>query len=300
MRIEQLSDLEIFTQIVDQGKLAKAARTLGLTKNAVTRSLARLEAQLAKPLLLRTTRGVSLTEDGRRFYQHCKRILNEVEVAEDAIIDRDGLRGSLRIGVPTLLLEEFGLTLIDDFLRKHEGLELQVVASDQPFELLQQRLDIAIAIGAVPDSELLQRRLGALSSIRLAAAPSYFERFPRPKALRDLKHHDCLKFQSERPERAWKLVDSKGKLHSVPVGGGFSCNDSRVLSSALMAGLGIGIMANKRFKGFEAQGRLTAVLPRYRIAPFLVSLVYQRQSARDGRLDGLLETLGQLIEASMG
>lgn len=289
----------MFVQIVDRGSLSGAARALGVTKNAVTRCLARLEEQLDKPLMMRTTRHVSLTENGRQFHEHCLRILNEVTLAEDSLIDRDTLRGTLRVSIPTRLLMAHQLSLISDFLIDHPNLELQIIATDQPVDLLEQRIDVAIAVGPQPDSTLLQRRVASFGNFVLAATPSYVERCGRPKRLQDLKHHQCLKFQPDQPQRQWPLIDSSGTEHDVPVGGGFSSNDSRALDTAMHAGLGIGFVAKSVLRELKETGALVPILPKYRVAPFQVCLLYQRQAARSKRLDGLLNMLATLVREVM-
>jgi len=298
--IEHIGDLEVFAEIVDRGTLAEAARTLGATKNSVTRRLARLESQLGKPLLRRTTRSLSLTEDGRLFYQHCRRILSEVALAEDTVVDRGTLHGTLRIGIPSRLLDSASLQRIEAFLRGHPSLDLQVISSDQHFDLVEQRIDVAIAVGPQPDSSHLRRRITNFADLVLGAAPSYIERCGAPKRLQDLKHHACLKFQTDQPQREWPLVDARGKEHDVPIGGSFSSDNSQVLDTAMSAGLGIGITARAQLKERRAAGGLVPVLPRYRFAPMPVSLVYQRQGARGKRLDPVLDVLADIVKSGLG
>ncbi|MBV1859129.1 MAG: LysR family transcriptional regulator [Nannocystaceae bacterium] len=300
MLLEHLGDLEVFVQIVDRGTLAEAARTLDVTKNSVTRRLARLESQLGKRLLMRTTRTAALTEDGQRFYRHCQRILSEVGLAEDALVDRETLCGTLRIGIPGRLLLPTSLARIDAFLTEHPNLDLQVIASDQHFDLVEQRIDAAITVGPQPDSAHLRRRVTDFSKSVLAAAPSYIERCGRPHSLRDLKHHVCLRFQTESPQRQWPLVDNNGEEHEVPVGGSFASNDSRVLDTAMCAGLGIGLVAHALLRERKAAGVLVPILPRYRFAAMAVSLVYQRQGARGKRLDVLLDMMAAIVKDNLG
>ena len=298
MALEHLGDLKVFVEIVDRGSLVEAARSLEFTKNTVTRRLARLEERLGKPLLLRTTRTVSITEDGRRFYDHCRRILSEVLLAEEAIVDRDTLRGTLRVGIPTRLLGQPSLSLLDTFLQHRPSLQLQIIASDQPFDVLSQRLDVAIAVGPLPDSSLLQRRITTFADLVLAAAPSYCERIGRPDELRDLKQHNCLRFQTDRPQRTWPLLDRHGRVHDTLIGGNVSSNDSRVLDTAMHAGLGIGLIARSVLQDYQASGTLEHLLPDYQFTPFQVSLVYQGQTAHRRRLDPLLEILSSIVRTA--
>lgn len=145
----------------------------------------------------------------------------------------------------------------------------------------------------------MQRRVASFGNFVLGATPSYVERCGRPKQLQDLKHHQCLKFQPNLPQRSWPLIDAQGTEHDVPVGGGFSSNDSRALETAMHAGLGIGLVAKSVLRDLKDAGTLVAILPRYRVAAFQVCLLYQRQAARSKRLDGLLNMLARLVKATM-
>ncbi len=300
VRLEHIGDLDVFVQIVERGSFTDAARNLGATKNAVTRRLARLEHQLGKQLLHRTSRRVSLTEDGRRFILYCRRILSEVALAEDAVAERDTLRGTIRVGAPTQLLLGQSLAPVGEFLAQHPHLELQVISSDQPFDLAKQGIDVAIAVGPQPDSVHLRRRITNFTEMVLAASPEYVERHGRPTSPHDLKHHTCLKFQTDAVQPQWPLIDARGRDHEVPVGGGFSSNDSRVLESAMFAGLGIGIAAKSVLRAAKAAGTLVPILPRHRFGAFPVSLLYRRETARTRRVQLTLAMLGEVVRTSLG
>lgn len=189
----ELDDLRAFVAVVEAGGFSRAATRLGLAKSIVSRRVARLEASLGGArLLARTTRGVSPTEAGAAFHARCVRVLAELDEAREEVAGREGgLSGGLRIAAPL----SFGIAhlapALARFAAEHSRIALDVAYSDRAVDLVGERFDAAVRIGALADSSLVARRL---APVRLAAvaSPAYVGRRGAPETPEDLAAHDCL------------------------------------------------------------------------------------------------------------
>jgi DNA-binding transcriptional LysR family regulator len=187
-------ELELFVAVVDAGSLRQAAENLGVDNAVVSRRLKRLEEKLATTLLNRTTRRLSLTEEGQWFYQEAVTVLNQMAQAEAALIARKAEpEGVLRIDAATPFILHQLIPLISEFRHRYPRIELHLESSDGFINLLERRVDVAIRIGELTDSGLRAMPLGS-SRLRLLAAPDYLARCGIPAAITDLQHHTLLGF----------------------------------------------------------------------------------------------------------
>ncbi len=297
MPLESIEALRVFTQVVDSGGLSAAGRVLGLSPPLVTRRIARLEADLGVRLLRRTTRSVSVTDEGAAFYRRCRRVLLELEAAEqEALPDPEQVRGRVRAILPTILACAPVMERIRELLDEQPGLSLQLSFSDQPVDLTAGGWDIAIHVGIPPDSSHVQRRLGVVHA-QLAATPEYLAAHGIPQTPEDLSAHECLRWISDRPQDTWALVDPEGREVVVPVQGRFESDSSAALGEALYGGLGIGFRPRSEVERGVEDGRLAWVLPGYHtLAGTLVALM-TAGSHRLPRVRLVADRLGAWVEA---
>lgn len=260
---ERFLDLRVFVQIVDSGSLTQAARVLGLSVPRVSRRLSELEDGLGVVLVQRTTRSLSVTDEGRGFYRHARRILAEMDVAMAELGSDDEVRGVVRATVPTIAAAGGLFEALGRLLDAYPGLAVQLAVSDQPVDAVTHGYDVVVHIGAPPDSQYVARRLVRVRPL-LCATPDYLARRGVPEVPNDLSKHDCLRFISDRPQDEWTLVDVAGESHTVPVHGRLECDSSGALLRALYAGLGIGLVGGGMAARAEARGELVRVLPGYR------------------------------------
>lgn len=269
-RIDRLEDLHTLVLVVHSGSLSAAARTLGLTTNAVSRRVQRLERRLGVTLLHRTTRSLRLTEEGRRLYERAVRVMRELQEAEEELsVDSAALRGMVRVAVPAALATGALWGLLGSLTREHPRLRVQMRVLNGPTDLAtlltREALDIAVHVGEPRDSSLHGRRLGTVSWV-LAAAPPYLERHGRPETPEELARHQCLRFLSDLPQSTWTIETPEGGEVVVPIGGALECDDSRALGEAVYAGAGIGVRPAREVARAVANGTLEEVLPGYRFA----------------------------------
>ena len=278
--ISDLTAQATFAQVVEAASFSGAARSLGLSKSAVSKQVSRLEAGLGVQLLHRTTRRLSLTEAGAVFYEGCQRMLAEAEAAEQAVTHLAAApRGHLRLNAPM----SFGILhlspLLPDLLRRCPELTVDLTLNDRLVDLVEEGYDLAIRIGRLPDSSLIARRLAPSRAV-LCAAPAYLEAQGAPAQPHDLKQHAGLLYSYQADGATWRLTGRKGTGRKgigrkgigregsvrVPVAGRFQVNNGDSLRQAALGGLGIAQLPTFIVGDDLRAGRLQRVLPDWEIA----------------------------------
>jgi DNA-binding transcriptional LysR family regulator len=190
--MSEIDDIRSFVAVVDAGGFGRAAHSLGLAKSIVSRRVARLESDLGTRLLSRTTRGVSATEAGLEFKARGERILSELAEAREAVAQQsEGVAGRLRLAMPLAFGIHHVAPVLAELARRNPRLELDVEASDRHVDLIGERFDAAIRIGALKDSSLIARRIAPVN-VAVLGSPNYFARRGRPETPLDLARHECL------------------------------------------------------------------------------------------------------------
>ncbi|MBJ6765861.1 LysR family transcriptional regulator [Myxococcaceae bacterium JPH2] len=236
---DEVMPLHAFVRAVEDGGFSAAARRLGLTPSAVSKQVAHLEAKLGARLLRRTTHHVSLTEAGSLFYQHCRRVLAELEDAALSVSALDERpRGLLRIAAPAVLGELHIGAAAAAFQADFPDVHVDVDASDRVVDLVEEGFDVAIRIADdLKDSTLVVRRLAPEQRL-LCASPDYLRRRGTPRDIDELVTHDCLLFKRSRGPLDWQFQE-KGGPRAVRVTGAFQSNNNVVLRCAALKGRGI-------------------------------------------------------------
>lgn len=257
--MDRLDEFAVFAKVVETGSFTAAARALGISKAKASKQVARLEGRLGARLLNRTTRRLSVTEAGGAFHERCRRILAEVEEAEDAVGRLQAApRGILRINAPMT----FGLMhlspLVPAYMARYPEVTVDLSLNDRFVDLVEEGWDLAVRIGRLRDSSLIARRLASFRAV-VCAAPAYWERRGRPEHPRDLGGHDCLIYSYlERPED-WRFARD-GEEASVRVAGPLRANNGQILLEAAVAGAGVLLSPTFIVADALADGRLEAVL----------------------------------------
>ena len=293
--LESIEELRTFRRVINEGSLSAAARSLGLSANAVSRRLAQLESRLGLRLAERTTRRFTLTDEGRRFAVRCERILREIDDAEEDLRPAtSGLRGLVRVAIhPELLRGDF-LAKVGDLLAEHSELRVHLLARSVPEDPVRLGVDMGVWPGDVPLQSVVAKRVVEVRWV-LACSSEYAERRGVPRRPSELIEHECLRALKRRGESHWALRDRKGNQLEVPVGGQFESDDNETLRAALFAGIGIGLRPRGEVKAEAAAGRLVHVLPSYTFQDLPVHLV-----AAPGRLRlRRIRAVARLIEVGI-
>lgn len=240
--MDNLNGLFAFVRSAETLSFVAAGRSLGISASAVGKTIARLEQNLDVRLFQRSTRRISLTEEGQLFYERCRRIIDDLNDAESMLSrTKEAPRGRLRVSLPTIGYR-FLLPHLPEFEQHYPEIELDLDFNDQMVNVIEEGFDAVIRSGDLPDSSLMARRLGPFRQV-LAASTDYLQRRGRPGELRDLQHHACLRYR----------FPTSGKLQDWVMGGAASgidlhlpaalvCNNMEALYGATVRGLGIAYM----------------------------------------------------------
>ncbi|MBB3259083.1 LysR family transcriptional regulator for bpeEF and oprC [Paraburkholderia bannensis] len=273
--MDRIQAMQVFTRIVDFSSFARAATSLGMNRPTVTTMIQSLEDHLGTRLLNRTTRSLSLTTDGAAYYEHCLRILAEVEDTEAAFQKVEKRpRGKLRIGMQGAVARQIILPRLRDFHGQFPEIDLQLGLTDRHTDVLEKEADCAVHVGDLNHSALVSRRIGVFDCMTVAS-PSYLEKQGVPRTLDDLKTHRGINYFSTRSGRIlnWTFMVG-GREMQVAVKGTISVNEAE---SYVMCGLkGLGLMQAPRFMILPQlkAGQLIEVLPEWKPLPLPISIVY--------------------------
>lgn len=262
MATPRFDGVELFLQIVESGNLTEAAERLNLTRSAVGKGLARLEARLGTCLLQRSTRRQRLTEDGQAYYEHCLRALAELEAAESVLESgRQQPRGRLRVSVPLAFGHHYAAPALWALLDRYPELEIDICFSDRMIDLVQEGFDMAVRIGPLPDTDRLSARRLGQQAMGLAASPVYLQRKGAIGSIEDLAAHRGIAYRSNTAQRS--------RLASPLI-----VDDLQAVADAAIAGVGLAWLPSWLIAHYALRGQLQAVLPSYREQPAPIHVIW--------------------------
>ncbi|WP_428393069.1 LysR substrate-binding domain-containing protein [Lichenicoccus sp.] len=265
--MDRLLAMESFVRTVEHGSFAAAAAGQGLSPSMVGNHVRFLEKRLGALLLNRTTRQQSLTAFGRAYHEECRRILIEIQEAESqADLARTTPRGLLRVTTPMALGTTIMPEIVAAYLRRFPDVHVELVLQDQRLDLLAEGLDVAIRVGALPDSGLIGRALPPLRLIA-CASPSYLLAHGRPRAPAELQTHNCLDFTYAGEPRRWRFTGPQGDV-VIQISGNLRINNGQALRAAALEHLGVILQPEVVVAEDVAAGRLVPLLADY-VAPSL-------------------------------
>lgn len=288
-----LDEILTFTKVVQGGSFTAAATAIGMPKSTVSRKISDLEARVGARLLQRTTRRVSLTDIGRVYYEHCLRIVAEIEEAQLAVSQlQSEPRGLLRVTAP--LAFSFLGPIFAEYLRLFPDVEVDLVCTDRMVDLVEEHFDLALRAGATPDTSLVARRLGAVRR-RLVAAPEIAKRLDKSTELAELAGHPCIAFAPER--ETWKLR-SGAKNAELTVRPRLVVNDYEMLRSVARAGFGIALLPEYMCAEDLLAGRLVPVLASWSAPEVPMFALYPSTRHLAPKVVALLDLLRQRLVLS--
>lgn len=272
--MDRLTSLAVFVAAVEEGSLAAAARRFGLSPAMAGKHVSEIEARLNARLLQRTTRRLSLTDAGQAYYERSKQILEAFDEANREASDTHGTaRGVLRVAAPVTFGAMHLGKVVAQYIEDHPQVNVEVVLGDRYVDLLDAGIDIAIRIGRLEDPALVTRRIAPCRMV-VCASPAYVERHGTPRTPRDLLEAPRLAFSEAVSVGDWTLFDAKGRAHVIEGPVRMSANNTQMLLSAALAGVGIAYGPTFVFGEHLRRGELVALLPAYRAAELVVQAVY--------------------------
>ncbi len=272
--MDRLEEWQVFVAVAGRRSFSAAARSLARSPQAVTRAVASLEARLGTRLLHRTTRSVSLTGDGERYLERARRAVAEVEQLEARPETELPFAGRLTVTAPVLFGQLHVMPVALAFLRVHAGIALKVSLLDRVVSLADEGVDVAVRIGALPDSALRARLVGHVRSV-VCASPAYLRRTGEPRTLEALAEHDAIAFTGMSPiADRWAFPGPRGRERSVAVRPRLIVDQGQAALDAAVAGMGVLRALSYQVDRLVAQGKLRTVLTQHEPPPLPVHLVH--------------------------
>jgi len=271
--MDRVDEWRVFAMVATRRSFASAARTLGRSPQVVTRAVASLESRLGTRLLHRTTRSVSLTQDGARYLERCCALVADFDALEAAVDARTELAGGLSVGAPVLFGQLHVAPIVGDLLDAHPRVHVRLQLLDRVVSLAEEAIDVAVRIGARADSSLRARVVGYVHPV-LCASPAYLERAGTPKHVDALADHDCIAFTGTTPlPDTWSFRERGKRPKIVRVRTRLTVNTGQAAIDAALAGLGVVRILSYQVGDLVAAGKLAIVLPERAPAMSPVQLV---------------------------
>ena len=286
-----LTDLRIFARIADAGSISGAARALGVPKSSVSRSLVRIEGAVGAMLIERSTRRITLTDAGLLLQRHARRILDDVGEAEDAIAGFVGVpRGTLRVSAPPSFAAGPLAPMLPAFVARYPDVRVVLSFDNQPIVQLPDDVDVAIRAGALPDSDLIARRL-ASTELVTCASPSYLATRAAPTTVEELRDHRLVTLSDRR--MIWRFSTPAGAIEELVAEPGLVVPEHAIARTVLLGGAGIGQLPEYHARDAIASGQLVRVLPEYEGERVEVHALYPRHRSLSAKVRVFVEMVAE-------
>jgi DNA-binding transcriptional LysR family regulator len=275
--MDKLKQIEAFVTAVEQRSLASAALVLQVTPVMVGRRIDALERRLGVRLLHRSTRRLALTEEGSAYLEHCRKLLEELALAESAISEgRYKAAGHLIVSAPAAFGRKHVAPYAPAFLQQHPRLKISFNLTDQVVDLVREGYDMGIRIGGSIDPNFVAIKLASNKRV-VCGTPDYFCRHGKPKTLDDLAQHNCLAFNLQGgQQRGWYFMQ-RGKTVAIHAMGSLDCNDGELLHRWVSEGLGLAWRSLWEIQNQLESGKLETVLDDYALPEYDIMAVYPQQ-----------------------
>jgi DNA-binding transcriptional LysR family regulator len=299
--LQPLEGFYYFTQVVDHGGFARAARALGIPKSRLSRHVMALEAKLNVRLVNRSTRRFVVTDVGQEVYRHVTAMLAEADAALEAVeFARAEPRGTLKASAPVALAQSVLAAILPDFLAKYPAIRLQLHVSNRRVDVVTEGFDVALRVRAQPTGEdgLVLRVLGRSDEL-LVASPAYLERAGAPTEPAQLSGHDTLDYAEELDRQPWELVGPGGQTAHAEHVPRVVCHDFAVLRRAALAGLGVARLPAMVVREDLRSGALRRVLPEWNSPQGILHVVFPSRRGLLPSVRAFIDFLAERVPAEL-
>jgi DNA-binding transcriptional LysR family regulator len=285
-----LNDIAVFVKVVQFESFSRAARSLGMPISTVSRKLSALEAQLGVTLLQRTTRKLSLTAQGRDYFNQCRDPLSVLADAEKVLTEtQKAPEGLLKLSIPVTVSQEPFYEFLSGFLKTYPKIQVDLFVTNLMLDLIAENIDVAIRFGEMKDSSLIAQRVG--TSVRhLVASPEYLKGRAKPARPEDFEGHQCVLLNGRNNEAEWSLVSGR-KAVTLRVSGPISSRDLQSISAFVYRGHGIGFLPSTYCDDRIENGTLIRLLPGWSSPEIFVQAVYPTRRFLPSKLQVFLKEL---------
>jgi DNA-binding transcriptional LysR family regulator len=293
--MDLFSSMRMYVAVVDGGSFASAADKLDISRAMVSKQIQKLEEHLGTRLLNRTTRRLSLTETGREFYERSTQIMNDVEEAEQVAGQMTRTpQGVLRVTIPLSYGQHRLATIIGDYTHAYPQVQLDISLSDRKVDLIEDGFDLAVRIGALPQSDLIARKIGGVRSI-VCASPAYVARHGAPQTPAELNRHACLGYTLTGSGADWRFETPDGPL-IVPISGPIRADNGDIIRLAALSGAGILFQPHFIVGDDLDAGRLVQLLSGWQSAELGVYAVYPSRKHLSAKVRTFVDFLAGALE----
>ena len=306
--MDRLQAMHTFVRVVEAGSFSAVAREQNSTQSAVSKQVAALERQLGAKLLSRTTRSLSLTDEGERYFENARRLVAEVAEAESQLrVGEQQLKGWLRVAASVGYGKRVLMPVVASFLAAHPDVKIDLKLNDGFIDLVEQGIDVAVRVGDLADSSMVARRI-ATTQRALLTSKRYLKMLPKgqkpPRQPLDLLQHNCVVYTELTTGNEWNFVAAEGA--SEPIGtrqqvrvqGNLQTNSSEVIRSAVLADMGISYSPTWLFDEELASGVVVAVLAEWTVQPLPINLVSPPQRRNAAKVKAFAEHVATALRQS--
>lgn len=288
--MDKLASMAMFVRVVEDGSFSAAAEAVGVSATMAGKHVRSIEERLGARLLHRTTRRQQLTEVGRLYYERCKQVLADVDLAEASASELQATpRGLLRIASPLSFGSRRLMPALTDYLAQYPLVSVEVALDNRVFDLVEEGFQLALRIGAITDTSLVARPLQPYRML-MAASPAYLARHGTPRRPEELSTHACLGLSNWRRRDHWHLLGPDGEL-DIPVHGRLTTNNGDALRMAALRDAGIVLQPEVLLADDLASGQLVQVLPEWAPPAIPMHLLYAPDRRPSARLRSMIEFL---------
>ena len=294
--MDRLDSMKVLVAAIEAGSLSAAARRIGVPLATVSRKVSELEAHLKTRLLIRSSRRLTLTDAGQTYITACNRILEHIAEAERAARgEYSAPRGELTISAPVALGRLHVLPVVTEFLQAYPDIDLRLILSDRISHIVDDHIDLAVRVGALPDSSFMASRVGEVRRV-VCASPGYFAARGVPKKPSELAAHDCVTFDLLAPANVWSFAKGKSE-EAARVHSRLTVNTAEAAVDAAIAGTGIACVLSYQASEGLRRGALALALETFEPEPWPVNLVHAGQGPLPLKLRAFMDFAAPRLKA---
>ena len=286
--MDRLDLMTIFVAVAEAESFSGGARRLAMSPPAVTRAISALESRLAVKLLDRTTRYVRVTELGQRYLDDARRIIAEVDEAEDALVGINGTpKGQLTLTAPVLFGKMFVMPVVVEYLQRYPSMDVSALFLDRVVNMMEEGVDVSIRVGELPDSSLKAVRVGQIRRV-LCASPQYLAEYGVPNHPHDLQQHRIVAATGVTPSVEWKFWQEQQAL-SVRLRPRLTVTTNDGAIESALAGFGVTRLMSYQIAHFVESGQLQILLPDFESAPLPIHVLHREGRHKSARVRSFVD-----------
>jgi LysR family transcriptional regulator for bpeEF and oprC len=294
--MDQLNKMRLFVRVVETGSFSRASRAEGVAQSTVSKEISSLEKQLGALLMRRSSRGLTVTEQGQEFYDFAVGMLADLDAAESRIrMGEVSPKGRIRVAAPPVFSSNLIVPGLPLLFARYPDLTIDLEVSERYVSLVEDGVDVAIRLGHLSDSSLVARQIGCVEAV-VVATPAYLDLHGIPMTVADLEHHNCLPFMFQGSSKTWKFRNSEGEIDIMP-SAKLRTNDAVGVMAAVRAGLGLAQGPSWMFAEEIAAGRLIPVLTDYTPRLFPLHAINSGTRRMTGAIKVFVDFVAELIKS---